>query len=131
MSKLCHLRPYPMVRVVRSLGVAVAIILSGCANIPAPTAQMAVSKTAVSDAINAGSNEFAPQQLQIAMAKMNAAERAMADEDYLLAWQLAEQAQVDAQLAALSARSAKAQKTAYQLQEDNRALQQEIERNAQ
>jgi hypothetical protein len=92
---------------------------------------MAVSKTAVNDAISAGSNEFAPRQLRIAMEKMNAAERAMVDEDYLRAWQLAEQVQVDAQLAALSARSAKAQKAAYTLQEDNRILQQEIERNAQ
>ncbi|MGZ5010506.1 MAG: DUF4398 domain-containing protein [Methylobacter sp.] len=128
MNKLWYLSPYPMIR---SIGVAVAIILTGCASIPAPTGQMAVSKTAVSDAISAGSNEFAPQQLRIAMEKMNAAERAMADEDYRRAWQLAEQVQVDAQLAALSARSAKAQKTAYTLQEDNRVLQQEIERNAQ
>ncbi|MGZ4981948.1 MAG: DUF4398 domain-containing protein [Methylobacter sp.] len=128
MNKLWYLSPYPMIR---SIGVAVAIILTGCASIPAPTGQMAVSKTAVSDAISAGSNEFAPQQLRIAMEKMNAAERAMADEDYLRAWQLAEQVQVDAQLAALSARSAKAQKTVYTLQEDNRVLQQEIERNAQ
>ncbi|MGZ5045365.1 MAG: DUF4398 domain-containing protein [Methylobacter sp.] len=128
MNKLWYLSPYPMIR---SIGVAVAIILTGCASIPAPTGQMAVSKTAVSDAISAGSNEFAPRQLRIAMEKMNAAERAMADEDYLRAWQLAEQVQVDAQLAALSARSAKAQKTAYTLQEDNRVLQQEIERNVQ
>jgi hypothetical protein len=116
---------------IRSIGVAVAIILTGCASIPAPTEQMAVSKTAVNDAISAGSNEFAPQQLKIAMEKMNAAERAMVDEDYLHAWQLAEQVQVDAQLAALSAHSAKAQKTASKLLEDNRALQQDIERNAQ
>ncbi|HEY8157802.1 MAG TPA: DUF4398 domain-containing protein [Methylobacter sp.] len=128
MNKLWYLSPYPMIR---SIGVAVAIVLTGCASIPAPTGQMAVSKTAVNDAISAGSNEFAPRQLRIAMEKMNAAERAMVDEDYLRAWQLAEQVQVDAQLAALSARSAKAQKAAYTLQEDNRILQQEIERNAQ
>lgn len=128
MNRLCHLNPYPMMR---SIGAAVAIILSGCANIPTPMAQMAVSKTAVSDAISEGANEFASQQLQLAMQKMNDAERAMADEDYLRAWQLAEQVQIDAQLTALSARSAKAQKTAYQLLEDNRLLQREIERNAQ
>ncbi len=62
---------------------------------------------------------------------MDAAERTMAEEDYLHARQLAEQAQVDAQLAATTSRSAKAQKTARELQEDNRVLQQEIERNAQ
>jgi len=128
MNKFHHLRPN---QIMRSIGVASAIILTGCANIPAPKEQMIVSKTAISDAINAGGSEFAPRQLKIAQEKMNAAERAMADQDYLLAWQLAEQVQVDARLAALSALAAKAQKTADKLQEDNHALQQEIERNAQ
>ena len=54
------------------------------------------------------------------MEKMDAAEKAMAEEDYPLARQLAEEAQVDAQLAATTARSAKAQKAASALQEDNR-----------
>jgi hypothetical protein len=65
------------------------------------------------------------------MEKMDAAERAMAEEENLKARQLAEQAQVDAQLAAATARSAKAQKAASALQEDNRVLRQEIERKAQ
>jgi len=128
MNKFYRLRPYQMMR---SIGIAVAFIVTGCASIPAPTQQMAASKAALSDAVHAGGSEFAQHQLKIAMQKMNAAEQAMADEDYLRAWQLAEQVQVDAQLAALSARSAKAQKTAYQLQEVNRVLQQEIERNVQ
>jgi hypothetical protein len=63
------------------------------------------------------------------MNKMAGAEQAMAAEDYVLARQLAEQAQVDAQLAAATARSAKAQKAANALQEDNRVLRQEIDRN--
>jgi hypothetical protein len=112
------------------LSVAAAIIIAGCAGIP-PTEQMAVSKVAVSNASSAGGNEFAPLQLRSAMEKMDAAERAMAAEDYVLAKQLAEEAQVDAQLAAATARSAKAQKAASALQEDNRVLRKEIDRNAQ
>lgn len=104
--------------------------MTGCAGMP-PTEQMAVSKVAVSNATSAGGNEFAPVQLKSAMDKMDAAERAMAAEDYVLARQLAEQAQVDAQLAAATARSAKAQKAASALQEDNRVLRKEIDRNAQ
>ncbi len=120
-------------QIMHRIGVSVgaAIFIAGCAGIPAPTEQIAVSKAAVSGATGAGGNEFAPQALKSAMEKMDAAERAMADEDYLRARQLAEQAQVDAQLAAATARSAKAQKAAQELQEDNRVLQQEIERNAQ
>jgi len=110
--------------------VAATILMVGCAGIPAPTEQMTVSKVAVSNATSAGGNEFAPLQLKSAMDKMDAAERAMTAEDYLQARQLAEQAQVDAQLAATTARSVKAQKAAGALLEDNRVLRQEIDRNA-
>ena len=55
----------------------------------------------------------------------------MAAERYLEARRLAEQAQVDAQLAATTARSAKAQKQQADYKEDNRVLRQEIDRNAQ
>lgn len=110
---------------------ASAILIASCAGIQAPTEQMAVSKVAVSNASSAGGNEFAPLQLKSAMEKMDDAERAMAAENYLQARQLAEQAQVDAQLAATTARSAKAQKAAGALQEGNRVLRQEIDRNAQ
>ena len=110
--------------------VASTVLMVGCAGIPAPTEQMAVSKVAVSNATSAGGNEFAPLQLKSAMDKMDAAERAMTAEDYLQARQLAEQAQVDAQLAATTARSVKAQKAAGALLEDNRVLRQEIDRNA-
>ncbi len=130
MKKIYHLRSFQMMRGI-GVSAAVAIFIAGCASIPAPTEQMAISKVAVSNATSAGGNEFAPQSLKSAMEKMDAAERAMAEQDYLRARQLAEQAQVDAQLAAVTARSAKAQKAARELQEDNRVLQQEIERNAQ
>lgn len=130
MKKTYHLRSFQMMRGI-GVSAAVAIFIAGCASIPAPTEQMAVSKVAVSNATSAGGNEFAPQALKSAMEKMDAAERAMAEQDYLRARQLAEQAQVDAQLAAVTARSAKAQKAAQELQEGNRVLQQEIERNAQ
>ena len=119
-------------RVILKVGttIASAILIVSCAGIPAPTEQMAVSKVAVSNATSAGGNEFAPLQLKSAMDKMDAAERAMTAEDYLQARQLAEQAQVDAQLAATTARSVKAQKAAGALLEDNRVLRQEIDRNA-
>ncbi|MGZ5027483.1 MAG: DUF4398 domain-containing protein, partial [Methylobacter sp.] len=71
------------------------------------------------------------QQLKYALRKMDAAEQAMTKKDYRSARQLAEQVQVDAQLAAVTARLVKAQETLLKLEQDNRALQQEIERNAQ
>ena len=126
MKKINPIRSYQKLN---SFGLVAAILIVGCAGTP-PTEQMAVSKVAVTNATSAGGNEFAPLPLRSAMEKMDAAEQAMSEEDYPLARQLAEQAQVDAQLAAATARSAKAQKAASALQEDNRVLRKEIDRNA-
>lgn len=114
----------------RRIGMAVAAValMAGCASTSAPTEQMAVSKAAVSNAMSAGGNQFAPMQFKSALDKMDAAEKAMAEENYELALRLAEQAEVDAKLAAEMARSAKAQQAADELQEDIRVLRQEIDR---
>lgn len=127
MKNLYQGKSYQMLRRIGITAGAV-IFMAGCASTPAPTAQMAVSRAAVTEANNAGSNEFAPVQLKSAMDKMAAAERAMTDKDYVLARQLAEQAQVDAQLASAAARTAKAKKAADAVQEDGRVLRQEINR---
>lgn len=114
----------------RRIGTAAAaiVLMAGCASTPAPTEQMAVSRTAISNAMSAGGNQFAPVQLKSAMDKMDAAERAMAEKNHELALRLAEQAEVDAMLAAEMARSAKARQAADAVQEDIRVLRQEIER---
>ena len=112
------------------LGVAAAIFMAGCASTPAPVGQMAVSREAISNASSAGANEFAPVQLNSAIEKMDSAERAMVKKDYVVARQLAEQAEADAQLAATMSRSAKAKKAADELQEGSRILRQEIERKS-
>lgn len=125
-----HFKSNQMMRRI-GLTVGAAMFMAGCASTPAPTEQMAVSRVAVSNASSAGGNEFAPLQLKSAMEKMQRAERAMTEKDYVLARQLAEQAQVDAQLAGAAARSAKAKKAADALQEDSRVLRQEIDRKAQ
>ena len=110
------------------IAAAAAIFMAGCASTPPPTEQMAVSRAAVSNASSAGGSEFAPLLLKSAMEKMDGAERAMTDKKYDQARQLAEQAQIDAQLVEATARSAKAQKAADALKEDARILRQEIDR---
>ncbi len=131
MKKFNGIKSYQMHKI--GVTMAVALFMTGCAStpaIPAPTEQMAVSRAAVSTAISAGGNEFAPVQLKSAMDKMDGAERAMGGKNYGLARQLAEQAQVDAQLAAAASRAAKAQKAADAVQESNRVLRNEINRNS-
>ena len=132
MEKINRLKSLQMSSV--GAAAAAAIFMAGCASapsIPAPTEQMAVSRAAVNNASSAGGNEFAPIQLKSAMEKMDAAERAMGEKNYARAKLLAEEALVDAKLAEATARSAKAQKAAETLREDNRVLRKELGRKAQ
>lgn len=112
-------------------GIAViAMFMTGCANMSPPTEQMAVSKATVIRAASVGGNEYAPLELESATKKMNAAEQAMADEDYVKAKRLAEQAEVDAKLAETKAALAKAEMAVRNAEESNRVLREEIDRSA-
>jgi hypothetical protein len=108
-----------------------AIMIAGCASNPAPSEQLAVSKAAVTSAIRDGGNEYAPLELKSARDKMEAAEQAMAAEEYILAKRLAEEAQLDAKLAETKTDLAKAQKSVDDAEESNRVLREEINRTAQ
>ncbi|MDD5273554.1 MAG: DUF4398 domain-containing protein [Methylovulum sp.] len=125
MKNFTHPKTSPLL-----MGATIALIIGGCASVPPPVEQMAVSKAAVDNASSAGGTELAPILLKSAMDKMDAANRAMDEKDYVIARQLAEQAQVDAQLATATARSSRAHTAAGALQEDNRVLRQEIDRTA-
>lgn len=127
MKDTTHLKLKKMMQAY-GVAVAAAVLLAGCASTSAPVEQMAVSRAAVSNAMSAGGNQYAPVQFRSASEKLEAAERAMEAKDYELALRLAEQAEVDARLSAEMARSAKAQQAAAALQEDVRILRQEIER---
>ena len=120
---------YQWCRAISGIGLAAAVMaMAGCASVPAPTEQLAVSKAAVANAVGAGGTEFAPAEMRTAQEKLDRANQAMAAKDYERARWLAGQAQVDAQLAVAKARSAKAQKAAFALQEDNRVLREELDR---
>ena len=122
---------YQWCRAISGIGLAAAVMaMAGCASVPAPTEQLAVSKAAVANAVGAGGTEFAPAEMRTAQEKLDGANKAMAAKDYERARWLAEQAQVDAQLAVAKARSAKAQKAAYALQEDSRVLREELNRKS-
>ena len=134
MKKPNCLKSSQMGRIGVAVAVAAAVFMAGCASTPstpAPTEQMAVSRAALNNASSAGGNEFAPIQFRSAMEKMDAAERAVGEKNYERARLLAEEALVDARLAEAMARSAKAQKAADALLEENRALRKEIDRKAQ
>ena len=107
-----------------------AVVIAGCASVPPPTEQMAVSKSAIANAASAGGGEYAPVEMRSAQEKMERAYQAMAKEDYENARWLAEEAQADARLAEKKAESAKARKAAVVMQDDIHALREEINRNS-
>ncbi len=109
---------------------AVVVTLSACASsqkAPA-TADVAVSKNAVENAVSAGAADLAPAEINAARDKMMRANAALAAKDYTLARDLASQAQADAKLAQSKSNSAKATAAANALDADLQVLRQEVER---
>ena len=109
---------------------AMVLTLAACASpqkAPA-TADVAVSKNAVENAVSAGAADLAPAEINAARDKMMRANAALAAKDYTLARDLATQAQADAKLAQSKSNSAKAVAAANALDADLRVLRQEVER---
>ena len=119
----------PTLRSLCAIAIA-SVAIAGCASVPAPTEQMAVSRAAIENAARSGGGEYAAPAMQSARDKMDRATAAMQKEDYETARWLAEQAQVDARLAEKTAQSAKARKAAVATSEDIRVLREEINRNS-
>ena len=109
---------------------AALLSLAACGTsqkIPA-TADVAVSKNAVENAVSAGAAELAPAEITAARSKMMLANQALAAKDYALARDLATQAQADARLSQSKANSAKANAAASALDADLRVLREEVDR---
>jgi len=105
-----------------------SILLGACASLPPPTEQMAVSTAAVAHAVGAGAGQAVPDEMRAAQEKLARAKLAMDGKDYKRALALAEEVQVDAQLVEAKTHSRQSRKAAEQLQEDDRVLREETER---
>lgn len=110
------------------LATSSAWLLGACASTPVPKEQMAVAEAAVQHASNSNTRDNAAVELQIAVAKLEAARAAMTAQDFARAKQLAEQTEVDAQVAELHAQSARSGKAAKESQDAERVLREEINR---
>lgn len=103
------------------------LLLGGCASVPPPKEDLALAENSVQAAEEAGALEHAPLELRRAKQKLEKAEVAMEAEDYRVARRYLEQAHVDAQVAELKARSAKAQIAVQELQKSLRLLREQME----
>lgn len=86
------------------LFVVAGSLVQACAMQPVPTEQLATSRAAFDAAIRAGAAESAPMELELARQKLELTRRWIDANDFKPARWLAEQAQVDAELAWLKAR---------------------------
>jgi hypothetical protein len=108
----------------KSVGAAVFTALAACASGPVPLEQLAVAKQSVQRAEQAGATELAPVELATAREKLQRAEQAGANHQGQTATMLADQANVDAQLAEATAREHKAHQAEMELEASLQALRQ-------
>ena len=124
----------PTSRTSTALAMALATLgafgLAGCASVPVPNEQMAVAEAAVQRANTPGTQQAAAVEMQLASSKLASARQAMGQKEYGRARQLAEQAEVDAQVAELHAQSTQLRAAAQESQEAARVLREEINRKA-
>jgi hypothetical protein len=113
------------------LGAAMALLAAGCVTTPLPNEQLAVAKSSVQRAEQAGAPELAPVEMAAARDKLARAERAAADRNARPATQLAEQANTDAQLAEATAQEKRSRKAAMEADANLQALRQESLRSTQ
>ena len=111
----------------RLLAACCLLVLSGCAN-EALNKQLATSREAVDQAKIAGAAERAPADFDTAVNKLNQATAAADNRKKKDAMRLAEEAQVDANLARARNDSAQARIAAAELEKSNDLLRETIAR---
>ena len=99
-----------------------AALIAGCAIHPAPSQELAAARSALDVAMLAGVDDPAAGEIPLARDKIALGERWIAAGDNKPARWLVEQAQVDAELAAMKAASARARRTAAAATREFRAF---------
>lgn len=104
------------------------LLLGACASTKPPTERLTKTEVAIKQAEQVGAGEFAPLEIREARKKLARAKELSDKGDHEKAGRLADQAEVDAELAEAKALSEKAQNAVTQLRESIRILQEEIQR---
>jgi hypothetical protein len=104
---------------------AAALTLGACASDPIPSASLATARSAITEAEAAGAMQSAPVELLSAREKLDRAQNAVSEEQYVAARRFAERAEADALLAERRARAMKAERAAQELARSNELLRRE------
>jgi septal ring factor EnvC (AmiA/AmiB activator) len=113
-----------------ALWCAIAFGIVACASAPMPTDKLAVAKTAVERAEQAQAAQYAQVELTTARNKLAAAQAAADKHDADVAARMADQAEVDAQLAEFTARAKQQEQMVDQMDAGLRDLRNEAQRNS-
>jgi hypothetical protein len=108
-----------------------AVYLSGCASSPVADEKIAVAKASIQRAEQSGAPQAAPVELATARDKLARAEKANTNHDLIPASNLAEQANIDAQVAEAAAQQQRAHQAAVEFDASMQALRQEATRSSQ
>ena len=109
----------------------IVVGLAACASTPIPNEKIAVAKQSVQRAEQSGAPELAPVEMAAARDKLTRAEKAAADREAEPANRLAEQANVDAQLAEATAQQQRSRKAAAEFDASMQTLRSESMRSTQ
>jgi septal ring factor EnvC (AmiA/AmiB activator) len=113
-----------------ALWCAVAFGIVACASTPMPVDKLAVAKSAVERAEQAQAAQFAQVELTSARNKLAAAQAAADKRDADVAARMADQAEVDAQLAEFTARAKQQEQLVNEMDASLRDLRNETLRNS-
>lgn len=117
-------------RMARLLRLSVTLVaiswLVGCASTPPPRGVLDAAERAIGDARSANAEDHAAVDLGRAHERLAAARGAMAERDYDLAAQYAQQAEVDARLAELRSRATTGRAEIARKSEENARLRREL-----
>jgi len=110
---------------------SVAFGIIACASAPPPVEKLTIAKTSIERADQARAGQFAPVELNQARAKLTAAQTAADKHDQELAARMADQADVDAQLAESTARAKQQEQLVTEMDASLRDLRDEtLRRNS-
>ena len=123
------MKPFTLIKGIAACA-ATMVVLAAWAKDPIADEKIAVAKASVQRAEGSGAPELAPVELAAAQDKLARAEKANSARDLLPATQLAEQANVDAELAEATAQQQRSHKAAMEFDTSMETLRQESMRSS-
>ena len=125
-----RMRPQTLIKGIAACTAIVAALAACASSNPLADEKIAVAKASVQRAEGSGAPELAPVELAAARDKLARAEQANTARNLLPATQLAEQANVDAELAEATAQQQRSHKAAMEFDTSMETLRQESMRSS-